>query len=362
MSEFHNQIVKIEKILTHDNAEALEIVHVLGDYPVVIRKGQFKEGDLASYICLDAVLDITRPEFNFLTNPRLKAKRLRGVYSQGLLIEAPPGFKEGDDITDYFGIKKYVYPEEMEDLQGLTEEERKKYYFPKLDANMMAKTRGGNVESPPKGWAPPYYDLDSVRKYGKLFEDGEEVIISEKIDGANGFYRYFDDRLWCKSRNLYKKRPEEFGQDLWWDIAFRYDFEKKLSKYPQYGFYGECYGQVNPFIYDCELINGRIEMRFRAFDIFDFPNGKFLDFDEMASICFELEIPIAPVIYRGPWMADKSLYALAERDTLLTPKLPQATKICEGFVVRPKHERINEKSGDRVVFKLKSERYNLAKK
>lgn len=364
MSEFHPQIIRIEKILPHENADSLEITHVLGDYPVVIRKGQFKEGDLAAYCPIDSVVDITKPEFNFLDKGRIRAKKLRGFYSQGLLIDAPAGFKEGDDITEHFGIKKYVYLEEMEDFQNLSEEEKKKYFFPKLPKEMMASTRSGRFDKPPQGWTAPYYDLEGLRKYYKLFEDNEEVVITEKIDGCSSFYRYHDDKLWVKSRNYFKKRPDndEEGQCIWWDIAYRYNLEKKLSKYPQYGFFGEVYGQVNPFTYDCEIVNGKVQTRFRLFDILDYSSNKFLDCDNMLSIAFELDIPVVPVRYKGPWKADKSLYALAELDTLLTPKIPQAITISEGIVVKPVHERISSHTGERVIFKLKSERYNLYKK
>jgi len=184
MSEFHPQIVKILNILNHENADNLEIAIVLGDYPVIIKKGQFKTGDLCSYICIDAMLDITRPEFSFLDKPRIRAKKLRGVYSQGLLIEAPPGFNEGDSVIDHFGIKKFAYPEEMEDILGMSEEERKKYYLPKIDAQFLAKIRGGHQCSPPKGWSPVYYDLEALRKYSRAFQEGEEVVITEKIDGC----------------------------------------------------------------------------------------------------------------------------------------------------------------------------------
>jgi len=45
---------------------------------------------------------------------------------------------------------------------------------------------------------------------------------------------------------------------------------------------------------------------------------------------------------------------------MTSPTIKQATRIMEGFVVRPVKERVSRFG--RIVFKLKSERYNLAKK
>ena len=364
MSEWfgYATVVRIEKIEKHPGADALDIATVHGNYPVIVKIGQFKEGDLASYIPIDSVVDITRSEFSFLDRSRIKARRLRGIYSQGLLVDAPIEFKEGDCIVDHFGLRKFVYPEEVEDLMELSEEEKKHYLFPKIDKSFIAKVRGRNAAPPPKNWAAPYYDLDSVRKYGRLFQEGEVVICSEKCDGCNAFYRYDGNEFFVKSRNFYKKRPENDPRlDSWWEIAIRLDFENKMSKFPDYGFFGELYGHVSPFFYDCEIVDGKIENKFRVFDIYDFKNNKFLDYDDMVNCATEIGLETMPVVYRGVWKADNSLYSLVEQDSLFVRKLPQATSIMEGMVIRPEKERVDPHVG-RISLKLKSERYNLFKK
>ena len=361
MSEWNPSVVRIEKIEKHPGADALEIVTVMGDYPVITKLSQFTIGQLASYIPIDTVVNISLPEFSFLDNPRIKSRRLRGIYSQGLLVDAPIGFKEGDSLLDYFGLKKFVYPEEVEDLMSLSDEEKKYYCFPKIDQSFLAKLKGRNAASPPKGWSALYYDLDSVRKYSHVFNDGETVICTEKCDGCNSFFRHDGEQLFVKSRNFYKKRPEEDSNDSWWQIATQLDLEAKLATIPDYGIYGEIYGHVSPFFYDCEIINGKIQYKFRIFDIYDFKNNRFLDYYDMVSCANQLKIDTMPLVYKGPWKADKSLYALAEQDTHFNLKLSQATKIMEGIVIRPEYERIDPHIG-RISLKLKSERYNLFKK
>lgn len=361
MSEWECKVVRVEKVEKHPGADRLSIATVLGNYPVIIKTDQYQEGQLAIYIAIDSVVDNSKSEFSFLDKPRIKARRLRGIYSQGLLIDAPLNLNEGDSVIDLLGIKKFVYPEEVEDLMNLSDEEKKHYYFPKLDQSFVTKLKGRNAASPPQGWSALYYDLDSIRKYGKVFQEGETVICTEKCDGCNAFYRYDGTKFFVKSRNWYKKQPDDPKTDSWWEIAIRLNFENKMSKFPDYGFYGEIYGHVSPFFYDCEIIEGKIQNKFRIFDIYDFRNHRFLDYDNMISCANQLGIETMPLIYRGPWRADNSLYALAEQDTHFNVKLPQATKIMEGIVIRPEYERIDPHIG-RISLKLKSERYNLFKK
>jgi len=361
MSEWECKVVRIEKIEKHPDADSLSIATVLGNYPVIIKTGQYQEGDLAAYIAIDSIVDTSKPEFSFLDRPRIKARRLRGIYSQGLLIDSPPNFNEGDSLIDFFDIKKFVYPEEVEDLMQLSDEDKKHYLFPKIDQQFIARIRGRNAAPPPKGWAALFYDLDSVRKYGRLFQEGETVICTEKCDGCQAFFRHDGTEFFVKSRNFYKKRPDDPKADSWWEIALRLDFENKMSKFPEYGCYGELYGQVSPFFYDCQIVEFKIQTKFRIFDIYDFTNHKFLDYDDMVDCANQLGIETMPLIYRGPWKTDNSLYSLVEHDTFFNLKLPQATKIMEGMVIRPEHERTDSHIG-RIILKLKSERYNLFKK
>jgi len=361
MTEYNPSIVRIEKIENHPNGDAIQIAIVMGNYPVIIKKGQYQVGQLTCYIPIDAVTNLALPEFSFLDRPRIKARKLRGIYSQGLLVDAPPGFNEGDSVIEHFGLKKFVYPEEVEDLMGLSDEEKKYYCFPKIDNTFLAKLKGRNAAAPPKGWNASYYDLDSVRKYDKLFVEGEEVICTEKCDGCQAFYRFDGEQFFAKSRNWYKKKPEVPAEDSWWEIALRLNFEDKMMKYPDYGFYGELYGNVSPFFYDCEIVNGKLESKFRIFDIYDFKNNTFIDYDDLVACAKDIGIETMPLVYRGPWKSDKSLYALAEQNTFFNRKLPQATDIMEGLVIQPAHIRTEPHVG-RVILKLKGERYNLFKK
>lgn len=65
MSDWCPQIVRIEKIEKHPWADTLSIATVMGDYPVVIRTGQYEVGQLAGYINIDTVVPDTE-QFYFL--------------------------------------------------------------------------------------------------------------------------------------------------------------------------------------------------------------------------------------------------------------------------------------------------------
>ncbi len=63
------QAVRILNVISHISADALDIVTVLGDYPVIVKRGEYKVGDLACYIPIDAIVPDTE-EYHFLC-PRL---------------------------------------------------------------------------------------------------------------------------------------------------------------------------------------------------------------------------------------------------------------------------------------------------
>ena len=102
MSEFFTNVVKIGPVLKHPNADQLEITNVycdengFGGYPCIIKAGSFKQGDLAVYISVDALCPTANPVFSFLKRKneeyaRIKAVRLRGIFSMGILVPAAEG-------------------------------------------------------------------------------------------------------------------------------------------------------------------------------------------------------------------------------------------------------------------------------
>ena len=80
-------IEKVKEILPHSGADKLEIAHVAG-LKCVVKKGSFKPGDWCVLIQPDTVLpDAPWAEFYKKGSPlRVKAQKLRGVYSFGIVL------------------------------------------------------------------------------------------------------------------------------------------------------------------------------------------------------------------------------------------------------------------------------------
>lgn len=189
MPEFKVDVVKIDNVSPAPNADKLDLINVYGGYPCLVLKGQFKVGDLAAYIVVDSLVSTLRPEFAHLqtskmkemaeagqlneenSKHRVKAIRLRGTFSMGLLVKVPDTFKEGDNAAEYLGVTKYEEPE------------RRNW---KSDSSaVFASTE---FEDGPD---IPYYDLEHLRKYYKQMKEKLEemaengsVSISEKLHGC----------------------------------------------------------------------------------------------------------------------------------------------------------------------------------
>ena len=295
MTDWNPQVVKIEQVKHHPDADSLDIATVMGDYPVIVKRDEYKVDDLAGYLPIDTIVPDT-DQFYFLCpkqyekyedqngtlqqrqiGPKypvgsvpekyriIKAKRIRGIYSQGMLVNIHsittsanptvlsdaicnnPSAALGLPIAEAMGLKKWE-EEEEENLPGLK------------------KTRGANAAAPPQGWSMPHYDIDGIRKYIECLQPDEEIVLTEKIHGSNAGFSHDGEKLWVKSRNFYKKQDED---DAWWDVALRLDFESKMAQFPGIVFFGELYGQVKGFRYDTLIESGRLMTKIRFFDAWD---------------------------------------------------------------------------------------------
>lgn len=375
MSDWQPQIVEIQEVRKHPDADALDICTVLGDYPVITKRDEYKVGDLAGYIPIDSIVP-DGPEFYFLCpkayekyedengqvqqrqlGPKyqvgevpekyriIKAKKIRGIYSQGMLIQPPPakivdnhffpvGYNVGDSIVEIVGLKKWEEQEE-ENIPGIK------------------RTKGTNAEKAPQGWAVPHYDVDGIRKYLACLGEGEEIVLTEKIHGSNAAFVHDGTRLWVKSRNYYKKMDPD---DMWWDVAIRYDLENKLATKPNLVFFGEVYGQVKGFRYDSVIAEGRLMPKIRFFDVWDLKIMRYLSYQDRVNVINELGLDPVPELYRGPWLGKEKMYPLAEGLTTLGGK-----HIREGWVLNTLVERYEPKLDSRMQVKLVGEGYNLQK-
>lgn len=312
-------VVRLGTVRKHDNADSLGITEVDGR-PCIIRLGEWAEGDLAVYVPIDSLVPVADPRFAFLADKRLsdgrariRAARLRGVFSMGLIVKPDPQMIEGDEVRERMGI-------------GI--------YEPDVRFALAADAE------PDPGFLP-VYDIESARKWAAMvLTEGEEVVLTEKIHGANGRFTWHRDRLWCASRTRF---PREAPGEMWWSVGL--PIEDRLREHaPGIAIYGEVFGRVQDLKY------GRTGVHLVAFDALDIAARRWLDYDEFRAICQRLDIPTVPELYRGPWSS--SLASMAEGATVLG----NGEHVREGWVLRPVRERQHPALG-RVLLKRHGEGY-----
>ncbi|MCA9636242.1 MAG: RNA ligase (ATP) [Myxococcales bacterium] len=357
MSTFAIRVVRVT-IEPHDNADALEIARV-GDYRSIVRKGQFATGDLVAYIPEQALVPDPLLEAMGLRGRlagkdanRVKAIKLRGVLSQGLVLEARAGWSEGDDVAAELGIVKWEPP--------------------------VPSTMNGQVY--PAGLDRcARYDIENFKAYPDVLVDGEAVVFTEKIhgtwcqlallpEGAAGP----EGRLVVSSKGLASKGlaflPEapENRDNLYLRVARHLEVERRISDAfkatlaagaPVFVL-GEVFGAgVQDLGYGARTDRDR-GLGFRVFDAYTgwFGQGGYLSDGELDAACAALDLPRVPILYRGPFSREVMREHTDGRETVSGSGL----HIREGIVMRPQIERHHPELG-RVQLKSVSERYLLRK-
>lgn len=334
MSTFKVEVVKLEHVEKHPNADTLSIAKIF-NFPVIFRTEDYAVGELVAYIPVDSVVPDT-PEWEFLgKHKRIKAKKLRGVFSMGLLAKLPQDdpeevFFEGDDVAERMGITKFFEPEPVT-YGGKG----------KQDANIL----------PEIAIFPRYTDVENYLRYADVLKplaaEGTEFVITEKLHGANGRFLFLEGQMHVGSmRCLWK--PE--SQNQWWKIAEMLNLPEKLADgYGGLAIYGEVYGNVQDLKYG--MPEG---IDFRVFDMLNVETRQFLDWDMVASISKELGLKTVPVLYRGFLPSAEALKAMTEGNSTL------ADNIREGIVIKPVRETVDFKFG-RIILKYVGEQYLLRK-
>jgi hypothetical protein len=348
-------IVRIESILVHPNADKLEIIPV-GGYQAISAKGQFKVGDLAYYIQPDSIVP-EREEYAFVwgnkvidggvpeKRRRIAAKKLRGEWSEGLLMPLPPvicvdgdpkNFKleVGVDLSDNLGITHYNPPE-----PGAPQEPSEKIraaHWPKTFRGWYHLIKGwlkGERREMGVSLDLPVYDVTNFKKVRETFRDGEDVIITEKIHGSNGRFvfkqgMFGDGKMYAGSRNLWLGLK---SSDAWHKTMAEHPWiEAVCRQYPNFALYGEIVPTQKGFNY------GHEGTHFYLFDIRT-PDGRWMEHDEVTGLLASVPdiVPSnsrVPLLYRGPWSSSRA--SLADGLTTTSGK-----HIREGIVVKAVPER-----------------------
>lgn len=334
MSTEHDcTVIRLGPIIKHPDADSLSITEVDGR-PCIIRTGEWAEGDIAVYVPIDSVVPTGDARFTFLASKakadgsyRVRAMRLRGVFSMGLLVRPEPDMVEGEEVRERIRVTVYEPPED----------------------GGNGSIEAGQMERDP-GFLP-VYDIESLRKWQRVLTEGEEVVLTEKVHGANGRFAFHQDRLWVATRTTYRKPVDENGEgSMWSKVAADLDLERRLSAFPGFAVYGEVYGQVQDLKYGLGAQGARLVV----FDILEIASRRWLDYDEQVAMAAAMDLPTVPILYRGPWSPE--LMSHAEGATVLG----NGAHVREGFVLRPVRERVHPRLG-RVLLKMHGQGYLLRK-
>lgn len=328
-------VQKIIDIKPIEGADAIELAFVLG-WQVVVKKDEFKVGDLIVYISIDTVVPETE-QFEFLRERKFRVRtiKLRKQLSQGLIVPLPKGkWNEGNDVTELIGVKKYEKP----DNNPIIEKPRmpkvwyKKWiylfkynilykFFPALlpktrtpfPKNLVSITDEERIQNIPETLVNYKDKVFHVRE--KL--DGSSItIIHQSILGKSKF------RICSRRFELHDKKND------WYNTFINTSFDYYIIQLVQHFntndiiVQGECIGKFNGNHHNLK------KDEIRVFNIF--VDGKKLLPIEFEEITSTLKIPTCP-LYASVTLTYtlEEMLKLSDGPDCLNPKVPR-----EGLVWR----------------------------
>jgi RNA ligase (TIGR02306 family) len=314
----------VENVSKHPNADKLSICNILG-FQCVTKLDQFKNGDTVIYVRPDTVFPEAEwaTEYRKYSVKRVKAVRLRGEWSEGVIIpfEALPNelsaklvdAKVGDEISEIIGVT---------------------HYEPPAPQDLSAK--GGLPKGIPKTDEERFENM-------KYLPYGEIVDVQLKIDGQSCSYFYDIDTkefgvlgrtMEMKYKNVDENGVVTLNTNRYVENVALYDIENKLRDYCEKEqislvIRGESYGaglqghEWNP--------HAKMNKGWAMFSVFLIKEHEYAEKGHryyFKNVAEELGLPIAPMI---------------EENVELTPELVKKYsvgitelngKVFEGVVVK----------------------------
>jgi len=308
-------IAKINEVKAIEGADNIEQA-VIGGWNTIVKKGTHHAGQLVIVATTDAVIPLKlSDEYNVTSylrkGQRVRTVKLRGVYSECLVIPITPGheinYSEGQDMMVKLGITKYEPP--VKQIQ--------------LASGRKIKWRDNqNFHI--------YYKFPNLKNVEGMFTEEDEVQITRKIHGTNARYGIvkkskltFWDKVkkflriadeWIDYEYIYGSHNCEKGSDsqgfystdVWRTIAEKYDIKAKLLEGAKCRgvenlgagiiLYGEIYGAGIQKNYQY----GLKDIEFAGFDIKI--DGEYLASETTEILITELfKLPHVQVLYNGIW-------------------------------------------------------------
>ena len=341
--------VKIKEIREIPGADRIELVTVM-DYTVVVKKGEYKPGDMGIYVEVDSLLpdglsdelrakyiaikegrelaDATieeiesalktiqksskYPYFEFLRDKKFKIKSMKlskfGVISQGILFRPVDlgitnKVKEGQDFTVQFNITEIVQDAEEAGLNTGKKDNFITHYLMRYKWFRNWRKRHNIAVV----WDPSFpgkSDEENVQKiYSKMYAKykDKEWVATEKLEGqnitvysenVNGWFGKKTKRIGVCSRT--RELNPNGNSHSFWDTVKRLHLDEKIKAIPGEWF---CRGEhVGPGIQGNIYQLKRTEVYF--FDFYKKVEGKWVKLNYEASLAFakQWDLPFVPVL------------------------------------------------------------------
>lgn len=363
MTDYKVEVCKVKDVQYHPNGDRLDLVTVKG-WTCITGRNDFKVGDLVVFVPPDSIATeefIEKFNITYLkgksSQRRIGTIKLRDEWSEGLIVPAEDGWKEGDNVTDYYGFVKWE--PQVQTPQTSSRKQRRGERHMKRLAKRYSK------------FMPKYTDIENIRNYPDELEPGEKVWVTEKVHGTNfraGMLPVQGNRLqklWYRlrgkthtlvvgSRNVIYTDPSSptyYRENIYGWVAEAYKLSKLLP--PGYIVYGEIYGVT--------LSGGAVQKNYSYgakkpevvfFDVM--VDGKYLNLESAYSFLMNKNLPTAPIVDLVEWDINILKEYFDETSSL------DSKTVREGVVIKPIVERLN-KHGNRTIFKAISPEY-LAQK
>ncbi len=345
-----NKLIGFEKVVSKENipnTDKIELIKLSG-WNCICTKNEYNIDDMVLHIRIDTDIDTEKSYFsNFFSKTKwthLKTKKIKNVYSQGLIIGK---IINGNILIDncVLPINNLLTVENIENILGVRKHislidsqiTNNKLQFP---TDIIGKTDELNAQS-------------NIDIFKNVISD--EHYITLKMDGSSLTLIWKNNKITLCSRNWVINESES-------DVNFMkmYDFIRKnkyedilKSKYLDKNivFQGEFCGPK---------INGNslnlTNYEWFIFTIKDLDSNKFLNYNEMLELVKYLEFKIVPLIdtYGGvvdselnnkleyyQLLSDSLMYSLKNTNLYEKFDLTKKLKPAEGIVIRNTVDKYN---------------------
>lgn len=234
-------IQKVTNVRPIEGRDRIEQINING-WNVIVKKDEFKEGDLCVYVEIDSKLP-EKPEFEFLASKKyiIKTMKLGGVRSEGIVFPLSILPKKVAkkavvdlDVTKVLGITQYN--KEVEEDETILRKISKKLMRFKWYRNVhyklfgkQKKSRSGKVHNFPY-WISKT-DETRIQNATKHLTESLDWVASEKLDGSSATYglmqhgKNFEYVVCSRNRII-----SEDSSEVWNYISKKHDMRKVLEQ------------------------------------------------------------------------------------------------------------------------------------